>query len=206
MCKRLFDILASASALLLLAPLLLAIALMVKIDSSGPVLFRQIRVGKNSRTFRIRKFRTMRPDDGRHSLQITAADDPRITRTGRFLRRWKLDELPQLLDVLAGNMSIVGPRPEVPRYVDYWAPDLREIILSVRPGLVDPGSIAFLDEETMLASAKDPHGTYIGKILPVKVRLYAEYARSATMRGDLRIIFETLRALANRQRQSFCAI
>lgn len=202
MGKRLFDIAASGTALLLLSPLLLAIAMAVKMDSKGPVLFRQIRVGKDSRTFRIRKFRTMRPDTRRRNLQVTAADDPRITRTGRFLRRWKLDELPQLLDVLIGNMSVVGPRPEVPRYVDYWPPDLREIILSVRPGLADPASIAFLEEETMLAGAADPHRVYVERILPAKVSLYAEYVTTATMLGDLRIVLETLKALATRHRKA----
>lgn len=201
MGKRLFDIAASGAALLLLAPVLLAIALTVKIDSKGPVLFRQIRVGKNSRTFRIRKFRTMRAGEENRGLQITASDDPRITRAGAFLRKWKLDELPQFLDILAGDMSIVGPRPEVPRYVDYWAPDLRERILSVRPGLVDPASIAFLDEEALLAAADDPHRAYVDDILPAKVRLHAEYASTASMRNDLRIICRTLTALISRCRK-----
>lgn len=197
MAKRLLDIVLSGTALVLLAPLACLIALAVKIDSPGPAIFRQTRVGRFGRLFTLRKFRTMRAAGSGH-LQVTAAGDPRITRTGRFLRRWKLDELPQLLDVFVGRMSLVGPRPEVPDYADCWPAELRAIILSVRPGLTDPATIRFLDEEALLASASDPHRTYLEEILPVKARIYADYASSAGLARDVGILIRTAAAVVSR--------
>lgn len=193
MAKRAFDLLLSALGLLLLAPVLLLIALWVKLDSPGPVFFRQERVGRFGRPFFIHKFRTMRVDNA--GLQITVGVDPRITRAGRVLRTAKLDELPQLWDVLRGAMSLVGPRPEVPRYVALYPPKLREIVLSVRPGITDPASLSFRNESELLAAAADPEREYVEVVMPTKLRLAAAYVRRATLRTDLRVILATLGAL-----------
>jgi lipopolysaccharide/colanic/teichoic acid biosynthesis glycosyltransferase len=194
MSKRLFDVLAAASGLILLAPALLAIALWIRLDSPGPVLFRQRRVGRHGRHFDIYKFRTMadRPDDGR---QLTVGRDPRITRAGRFLRRSKLDELPQLLNVLEGTMSLVGPRPEVPRYVDRYPPAVRQTVLSVAPGITDLAAILYKDENDILGRAPDPERAYVETILPVKLEYYERYVRERSFWLDLRIIFRTLAAI-----------
>jgi lipopolysaccharide/colanic/teichoic acid biosynthesis glycosyltransferase len=194
MSKRLFDMLAAGCGLLLLAPVLLAIALWIRLDSPGPVLFRQRRVGRHGRLFDIYKFRTMadRPDDGR---QLTVGQDPRITRAGRFLRRTKLDELPQLLNVLEGTMSLVGPRPEVPRYVDRYPPAVRQTVLSVAPGITDLAAIRFKDENDILGRAQDPERAYVETILPVKLEYYQRYVRERSFWLDLRIIFQTLAAI-----------
>jgi lipopolysaccharide/colanic/teichoic acid biosynthesis glycosyltransferase len=193
MAKRAFDLLLSALGLLLLTPVLLLIALWVKLDSPGPVFFRQERVGRFGRPFFIHKFRTMRVDNA--GLQITVGVDPRITRAGRVLRAAKLDELPQLWDVLRGAMSLVGPRPEVPRYVALYPPQLREIVLSVRPGITDPASLSFRNESELLAAAADPEREYVEVVMPTKLRLAAAYVRRATLRSDLRVILATLGAL-----------
>ncbi len=194
MSKRLFDILAAGCGLLLLAPVLLAIALWIRLDSPGPALFRQRRVGRHGRLFDIYKFRTMadRPDDGR---QLTVGQDPRITRAGRFVRRTKLDELPQLLNVLEGTMSLVGPRPEVPRYVDRYPPAVRQTVLSVAPGITDLAAILFKDENDILGRAQDPERAYVETILPVKLEYYQRYVRERSFWLDLRIIFQTLAAI-----------
>jgi lipopolysaccharide/colanic/teichoic acid biosynthesis glycosyltransferase len=193
--KRAFDLVASACALVMLAPLLLAIALWVRLDSPGPVLFRQERIGREGRPFRICKFRTMVADAPNRGLQITTGRDPRITRAGDFLRRTKLDELPQLLNVLAGEMSLVGPRPEVPRYVALYPPVTRALVLSVRPGLTDEAAIRYADEGSLLAAATDPEKTYVEDILPKKLALYEEYVENQTFAGDLALIFRTLRRI-----------
>lgn len=190
--KRLFDIAASALGLLLLAPLLLLAALWVKLDSPGPALFRQTRVGRFGVPFTIHKFRTMRVEPG---AAITVGADPRITRSGALLRASKLDELPQLWDVLRGAMSLVGPRPELPRYVAMYPADLREIVLSVRPGITDPASLSFRDESELLAKAADPKREYVEVIMPMKLRLAGDYVRSASLVGDIRLIMATLRAI-----------
>jgi lipopolysaccharide/colanic/teichoic acid biosynthesis glycosyltransferase len=194
MSKRLFDVLAAASGLILLAPVLLAIALWIRLDSPGPALFRQRRVGRHGRLFDIYKFRTMadRPDDGR---QLTVGQDPRVTRAGRFLRRTKLDELPQLLNVLEGTMSLVGPRPEVPRYVDRYPPAVRQTVLSVAPGITDLAAILYKDENDILGHAEDPERAYVETILPVKLAYYQRYVRERSFWLDLRIIFRTLAAV-----------
>ena len=194
MSKRLFDMVAAACGVLLLAPVLLAIAVWIRLDSPGPALFRQRRVGRHGRLFDIYKFRTMvdRPDDG---CQLTVGGDPRITRAGRFLRRAKLDELPQLLNVLEGTMSLVGPRPEVPRYVDRYPPTVRQIVLSVAPGVTDLAAILFKDENDVLGLAPDPERAYVETILPVKLEYYQRYVRERSFWLDLRIIFRTLAAI-----------
>ena len=199
MTKRLFDLLVAAGALLVLSPLLAAAALAVKTGSPGPVFFRQTRVGRGGKTFRLRKFRTMRHDHA-DGPQVTAAGDARITKQGRWLRRWKIDELPQLLHVVSGEMSLVGPRPEVPRYVERWPADLRPVILSVRPGLTDPATLRYLDEENLLARAADPERLYVEEILPAKAALYADYVRHRTFAGDLALLGTTVANLFWRRR------
>lgn len=196
MAKRLFDLLASGVGMLLLSPLLLLMALAIKLDSPGPVFFRQTRVGRHGVEFRIHKFRTMahRADDGRVA-QITVGTDGRVTRVGALLRRTKLDELAQLIDVWRGCMSLVGPRPEVPRYVALYPPPLRDKVLSVRPGITDPASLAFRCEAALLARAADPEREYIDVVLPAKLLLSARYVDEASFTGDLRLIAATLRAL-----------
>jgi lipopolysaccharide/colanic/teichoic acid biosynthesis glycosyltransferase len=198
MGKRAFDLAASAVALLLLAPLLAVLALLVRLDSPGPVFFRQERVGRFGRTFRIHKFRTMVADAPQRGLALTVGADPRITRSGAWLRRTRLDELPQLIDVLLGRMSLVGPRPEVPRYVQHYPPALRERALAVRPGITDPSSLAFLDEAELLAAAADPEREYIERILPRKLQAAADYAERASLWTDLQVIARTLRLLLGR--------
>ena len=195
MVKRLFDLVCAGIGLLLLSPLLLAVALWIRLDSPGPAFFRQRRVGRFGAPFDIHKFRTMRVDAPALGPQLTVGADPRITRAGRFLRRSKLDELPQLLDVLAGTMSLVGPRPEVPRYVAMYPAALRDKVLSVRPGLTDPASIAYRDESTLLARAADPERVYVEQVMPAKLRCAAQYVDQMSLLGDLRLIGATLRAL-----------
>lgn len=193
MAKRLFDLLGASLALVLLAPVLLFVALWVKLDSNGPVFYRQERVGRHGVPFRIHKFRTMRHAAG--GLPLTVGADPRITRAGAFLRRTRLDELPQFIDVLLGRMSLVGPRPEVPRYVAHYPPALRERALAVRPGLTDPASLAYIDEASLLAAAVDPEREYIERILPAKVARAAAYAESATLLSDVAVLWRTLLTL-----------
>jgi lipopolysaccharide/colanic/teichoic acid biosynthesis glycosyltransferase len=176
--------------------LLLGIALWIRLDSPGPALFRQERVGRHGKPFRIHKFRTMRTDAP--GLPLTVGQDARITRAGHWLRSRRLDELPQLIDVLKGDMSLVGPRPEVPRYVQHYPPALREAVLSVRPGITDPASLAHLDESALLAQAADPERAYVEQVLPVKLAQQVAYAGSATLASDLRILLRTLRLLATR--------
>jgi lipopolysaccharide/colanic/teichoic acid biosynthesis glycosyltransferase len=192
--KRLFDLLAAGAGLVLLAPLLLGVALWVKLDSTGPVLFRQVRVGRHGVPFEIYKFRTMadRPDGG---AQLTVGLDPRVTRAGRFLRRYKLDELPQLFNVLEGTMSLVGPRPEVPRYVECYPSAVRNTVLSVAPGVTDLAAILYKDESAILGQARDPERAYVETILPVKLEYYQRYVRERSFWLDLRIIFQTLAAI-----------
>jgi len=195
MAKRAFDLLVAVAALLLLAPLLAAIALWIKVDSPGPVLFRQQRVGRHGRPFAIHKFRTMVADAPQRGPSITVGNDPRITRTGAFLRHSKLDELPQFIDVLAGHMSLVGPRPELPAYVAQYPAELRDKVLAVRPGITDPASLEFADESAVLARAVDPEREYVDVLLPRKLRAAAAYAEHANLATDLRVIGGTLRVL-----------
>ncbi|HXF83478.1 MAG TPA: sugar transferase [bacterium] len=200
MLKRAFDLAVSAAALLLLAPLLLLLALLIRLDSPGPVFYRGERVGRGGRTFRIFKFRTMVADAERLGGPSTADDDPRITRVGRWLRKRKLDELPQLLNVLRGEMSIVGPRPEVPQYAALMTPEERALILSVRPGMTDWASLWDIDEGALLAGSPDPERVYLEQIRPVKIRLQLDYVRRRSLLVDLRIIGQTLAAVVGRRK------
>jgi len=195
MAKRAFDIVVAGLCLVLLSPLLVALGLWVRLDSPGPALFRQERVGRFGRTFRIHKFRTM--VDGAPGPQITVGADARITRAGAWLRARKLDELPQLIDVLAGDMSLVGPRPEVPRYVALYPDALREKVLSVRPGITDPASLRMADESDHLAHAVDPEREYVEVLMPAKLREAAAYAERATLWSDLQVLARTLRLLGS---------
>lgn len=195
MGKRAFDLLGAAIALTLLLPLFAAIALWIKLDSLGPVMFRQQRVGRHGRLFAIHKFRTMVADAPRQGPQLTVGDDARITRAGAILRRSKFDELPQLLDVLAGHMSLVGPRPELPAYVAHYPAELRDRVLAVRPGITDPVSLELDDESELLGRAADPEREYVDVLLPRKLRAAVAYADRATLWTDLVVIGRTLRLL-----------
>jgi lipopolysaccharide/colanic/teichoic acid biosynthesis glycosyltransferase len=196
MLKRAFDLFASALGLLVLSPALVLIAVAIRLDSPGPALFRQERVGRNGIRFRIFKYRTMLNEQKAPVTDITVAGDPRITRIGSYLRAAKLDELPQLLNVIRGDMSLVGPRPEVPRYVALYPSQARELILSLRPGITDEAAIEFTDENQRLAIAENPEQVYVHEILPRKLELYVAYVRSRTFAGDLRILLRTLRKVA----------
>jgi lipopolysaccharide/colanic/teichoic acid biosynthesis glycosyltransferase len=187
--KRAFDIAASAGGLVVLSPVLLAIAAVMKLMDSGPLFFCQTRVGLGSKPFKMFKFRTMRAGAG--GPQITSGSDARVTRLGRLLRKAKLDELPQLFNVLRGDMSVVGPRPEVPRYVELFKSDY-EFILSVKPGITDYAAVKYRDEEAALASFRDPEVGYVTKVLPDKIALYRCYIADVGFSTDLRIILATV--------------
>lgn len=193
--KRCFDVIASGLGLIVLAPVLLLIAIIIKIDSQGPIFFRQERIGQHGLPFRIHKFRTMVVDAERRGMQITVGQDARVTRVGGFLRAYKLDELAQLIDVFIGKMSLVGPRPEVPKYVACYPTDIRDVVLSVKPGITDWASIEYKDEASVLAEAEDPHVAYIESVLPIKLKYYVDYVHERTFWGDIRIIFATLFAI-----------
>jgi lipopolysaccharide/colanic/teichoic acid biosynthesis glycosyltransferase len=195
MAKRSFDLLASGLGLVLLAPLLLVLAVWIKLDSQGPVFFRQERVGRDGKLFRIHKFRTMVTDAERRGLQITVGADARVTLVGQWIRKYKLDELPQLLDVWLGHMSLVGPRPEVPFYVACYPADVRDLVLSVRPGITDRASIEFKDENEILARSADPNKAYIEQVLPIKLAFYQEYVKNRSFIGDIALIFKTIFSL-----------
>lgn len=193
--KRLFDFVMASLGLLVLSPIFFAIACWIKTDSEGPVFFRQVRVGLRGRHFKIHKFRTMRTDAEKLGLQITVGVDPRITPSGHFLRKYKLDELPQLIDVFLGDMSLVGPRPEVPRYVEQYPAEVRDIALSIRPGVTDRASIEFKDENDILGASNNPEKDYVEKILPIKLKYHVDYASNASFLGDLKLIFLTLKEI-----------
>jgi lipopolysaccharide/colanic/teichoic acid biosynthesis glycosyltransferase len=195
MSKRLFDIVFSGGALLVLSPLMLAVALWVKLDSRGPVLFRQQRVGRWGQEFDIYKFRTMHLDAESMGPPVTVGADPRITRAGQWLRRTKVDEFPQFLNVLMGDMSLVGPRPEVPRYVALYPPATRDLVLSVRPGITDLASLEFRDESDLLGRSADPEWTYVHEVMPVKLAFYERYVRERSFVGDLAIIRRSFASL-----------
>jgi lipopolysaccharide/colanic/teichoic acid biosynthesis glycosyltransferase len=197
MAKRLFDVVAALLGLALLALPGLVLALLIKLDSPGPVFFRQERVGRHGRPFRIHKFRTMHVGAERQG-QLTVGQDARVTRLGAVLRAHRLDELPQLIDVFKGDMSLVGPRPEVPRYVALYPAELRERVLSVRPGITDPASLAFRGEATRLSAAADPEREYIEVIMPAKLALAADYAARASLWTDLGVVARTLKVLWSR--------
>ena len=200
--KRLFDLAGASLALLLLWPLLLVVALRIKLDSPGPVFFRQQRVGRHGALFCIHKFRTMRADAPLLGPPLTVGADPRITRAGAWLRRTRIDELPQFIDVLQGTMSLVGPRPEVPRYVAHYPPGLRERVLAQRPGITDPASLAALDESLRLARASDPEREYVEVLLPAKLQRSADYAEHATLLSDLGVLLRTVLRLVGGRSQA----
>jgi lipopolysaccharide/colanic/teichoic acid biosynthesis glycosyltransferase len=197
--KRLFDICAAACGLALCLPLFAAIAAAVKCDSSGPVFFRQTRVGRNGAPFRIMKFRTMRAEAEGQGPHFTAKGDARITRVGAWLRAAKFDELPQLFNVLVGDMSLVGPRPETPDLMTHYTPEQRAILLSVRPGVTDYASIVLRDEGALLEGASDPARFYRETLMPMKYKLCRDYLDEIGLRADLKIIFMTLSALTARR-------
>ncbi len=189
--KRLFDIFLSFIGLLLLSPILLLIAILVKLSSKGTVFFTQIRIGKNFKPFKLYKFRSMIISDPKAGLPITSADDPRITKIGKILRKTKLDEIPQLLNVLIGDMSFVGPRPEVEKYISLFKNEYR-IILSIKPGITDYAAIEFSNEEQILKKYSNPEEGYIKEILPKKIELYKKYLNDYSFKGDIKIIFATI--------------
>jgi lipopolysaccharide/colanic/teichoic acid biosynthesis glycosyltransferase len=189
--KRAFDLASSAVGLVLLAPLLAMVACCIKLTSRGPVLYRQIRIGRNGRPFSILKFRSMAERASAEDRSITVAGDPRVTKIGKLLRRYKIDELPQLWNVLRGDMSLVGPRPEVPIYISYYTPEQRTV-LSARPGITDPASLAYRHEEELLATHCEPERFYRTEILPDKLARNRAYLRNVTLQNDLVIILETM--------------
>lgn len=192
--KRIFDIVASGCGLIILCPLFLILAIWVKLDSEGSVFYRQVRVGRNNRNFRIFKFRSMRMGADNGSLVTIGGRDSRITRSGYFIRKYKLDELPQLINVFLGDMSLVGPRPEVRHYVDYWTPEQLRV-LDVRPGITDPASIKFRNENELMEKAEDPEDYYINVIMQEKLKLYLEYVQNASFVYDIKLIFQTFKVI-----------
>lgn len=187
--KRAFDIGASLIGLAATAPVLVATAALVKLSSPGPVIFRQTRVGRGGKPFQLLKFRTMRV--AQEGPQVTVDRDPRITAVGRILRKTKLDELPELLNVLSGDLSLVGPRPEVPKYVAMYPEAERAFLQRFQPGITDPATIRFRNEEDVLAHSADPEATYVQEILPAKLRMYREYLEQASLASDFKVIAET---------------
>lgn len=188
--KRLFDILLSGIGLLIISPLFLIVAIWIKLDSPGPIFYRQVRVGRYNKDFRIFKFRSMRIGSDKGSLVTIGGRDPRITRSGYFIRKFKIDELPQLINVLVGDMSLVGPRPEVRHYVNYWTEEQMHV-LDVRPGITDPASIKFRNENELLAQAEDPEKYYIEVIMQEKIKLYLDYVKKNSLCYDIKLIFQT---------------
>ena len=189
--KRLFDILSSAIALILLSPILIVIAVGIIIDSKGGVFYKQKRIGKNGKAFMLYKFRSMRTGADRKGLITVGLNDDRTTKVGRFIRKYKLDELPQLINILKNEMSVVGPRPEVEKYVQLYTAEQRKV-LSVKPGLTDLASLAYINENEILGRAKDPEKTYVEQIMPAKLRLNLEYIEKQSFWFDLQIIAKTL--------------
>ena len=188
--KRLFDIVASGLGLIVLSPLFIILAIWIKLDSKGPVFYRQVRVGYKNKDFRIFKFRSMKVGADKGSLVTIGGHDPRVTRSGYFIRKFKFDELPQLINVFLGDMSLVGPRPEVRHYVDYWTPEQMHV-LDVRPGITDPASIKFRNENELMEKAEDPEKYYIEVIMQEKIRLYLEYVQNHSFIGDFVLILKT---------------
>jgi lipopolysaccharide/colanic/teichoic acid biosynthesis glycosyltransferase len=190
--KRLVDVVASAVGLVSIAPVFALIAIAVRLEDGGPALYRQIRVGRDGRSFQIDKFRSMRFAKDGNGLSFTVAGDPRVTRVGAFLRRAKLDELPQLLNVLRGEMSLVGPRPETPDLMSFYTPAQRAVMLSVRPGMTDYASLLLRDESELLARTKDPVAFYRDRLIPLKCELCARYIGEMGLMTDLRVVVATL--------------
>ena len=193
--KRLFDLFFVIPGLIVLSPFFLIIALVIKLKDGGNVLFKQVRVGKNGKHFDVLKFRTMVLNAEKLGNKVTTGDDPRITPIGRVLRKYKLDELPQLVNVLKGEMSLVGPRPEVPEYVEFYPDEMRNIVLSVPPGMTDKASIEFVNENDLLSGSKDPVSDYKNKVLPIKLKYYVEYVKERSLWLDFSLIIKTVIAI-----------
>ncbi len=194
--KRFFDLFFAVAGFLILSPFYYLAALAIKFDSPGPVFFRQVRVGRQGRNFLLVKFRTMQANAEKIGPQITVGKDPRITRVGEFLRKTKVDELPQLFNVLAGDMSLVGPRPEVPRYVSLYSQKHKRV-MDLMPGITDPASIKYRQESEILSGSSDPERMYIEVIMPEKIEINLSYAQQATVFTDFKVVLETLRLLVH---------
>lgn len=192
--KRALDIVASGLGLIILSPVFIILAVWIKADSRGPVFYRQVRVGRKNRDFRLFKFRSMRPDSDKLGLITVGGHDPRVTRSGYYIRKYKLDELPQLINVFIGDMSLVGPRPEVRKYVDMYTPEQMRV-LSVRPGITSLASIRYRNENDILAAADDPDRAYIERVMPDKIAIDLEYVERATLWNDIKLIFSTFREI-----------
>ena len=192
--KRLFDIIASGLGLVVLSPLFAVLAVWIKADSKGPVLYRQTRVGRNNKDFRLYKFRSMRPNSDKLGLITVGGHDPRVTRSGYYIRKYKLDEFPQLINVFTGDMSLVGPRPEVRKYVDMYTPEQMHV-LDVRPGITSLASIRYRNENDILAVAEDPDRCYIERVMPEKLAIDLEYVSKANLWTDIKLIFGTFKAI-----------
>lgn len=192
--KRVFDIIASGLGLLVLSPLFLVIAVWVKLDSPGPVFYKQVRVGRNNKDFYLYKFRSMRVGSDKKGLITVGGRDPRVTRSGYYIRKYKLDEFPQLINVFKGDMSLVGPRPEVRKYVDLYTPEQMHV-LDVRPGITDLASIRYRNENELLEQASDPDQYYQEVVMQDKLRINLEYVRNHSFLGDIRLIFNTFIAI-----------
>ena len=190
--KRIFDVVASGLGLLVLSPFFLLLAVWIKLDSAGPVFYRQVRVGRYNRNFRLFKFRSMRVGSDKKGLITVGGRDPRVTRSGYFIRKYKLDELPQLINVLLGDMSLVGPRPEVRKYVEMYTSEQLHV-LDVRPGITDMASIRYRNENELLAEAEDPEAYYIREIMPDKLKINLEYVAKHSFWFDMKLIFKTIR-------------
>lgn len=192
--KRLFDIISSGLGLIVLSPLFAVLAVWIKADSKGPVFYRQTRVGRNNKDFRLYKFRSMRPDSDKLGLITVGGHDPRVTRSGYYIRKYKLDEFPQLINVFVGDMSLVGPRPEVRKYVEMYTTDQMRV-LSVRPGITSLASIRYRNENDILAAAADPDRCYIEQVMPDKLAIDLEYVDRATLWNDIKLIFNTFKEI-----------
>ncbi len=190
--KRLFDVVAATCGLVTLSPLLVGVSICIKLDSEGEVFFRQERVGKDGKIFKIHKFRTMTTNAYNDGGGLTIGNDNRITSVGRLLRKFKVDELPQLIDVLKGDMSLVGPRPEIPEFMVLYSDEDRQKILSVKPGITDKASIELIDENEILAQYENPRQAYIDVIMPLKAKYYIDYVNNQSLKGDIEIILKTL--------------
>ncbi len=195
MNKRIFDLSLAIIGVLILLPFFIIIAILIKLDSQGGVFFRQERVGKNGRVFKIFKFRTMVEKQVDKALKITIGRDNRVTKIGHFLRKYKIDELPQLINIIMSDMSLVGPRPEVPEYVQHYSDENKRIVLSVKPGITDLASIEFRNESEILSQEDNPEQAYIEKILPKKLEYYRSYVENQSLTGDIKIILRTVKAI-----------
>ena len=188
--KRIFDIISATLVLIFCSPLFIVVSIWIAIDSRGGVFYKQIRVGKNQKEFGLLKFRSMRPNADK-SGQLTVGNDNRVTKVGRFIRRYKLDELPQLINIIKGEMSVVGPRTEVPKYVRMYSPEQLKV-LSVLPGLTDYASLEYLDEQKILGEADDPEKKYIEEVMPAKLQLNLNYIADRNLIVDFKLIFKTI--------------